>query len=191
MGAAKAKLTAFYKSSILKRFMRRRKSLFRLLDLPAELQLIVYEYVVCYPGPIHISRDPEEMLGRLSDKCSGQLQFYHDSPPPLTRVNRYLRELTMVMYYSSNRFVAYLWCSRGIDWRTARIVRCLRQAGMEGRGWMGELVVYDRGRINIRGGPHVPDYRMCVQLLRLEFKLMGGTLTRDFPDADEFRVTFP
>lgn len=69
----------------------------RLLELPAELRDLIYDFALTSPKPLvtfHLDAYQKD-------------SYTHATQPPLTRVSRQLRYETLPIYYSSNAFVLH------------------------------------------------------------------------------------
>lgn len=165
----------------------------RLLELPAEIQLIICEYVLYSPTPIMMNDDSGPRI-RFRYLSHNHITSSVYRPPALTQVNRLLRYTTLKLHYTINRFVASCEFAHTRNYRAARITLWLQLMGPLHRARLGGLTIYDRNILNLHGG--VKGYRATYDdtyLLLLRFKLeqMGGVLTREYPTAHFFQVTFP
>ncbi|KAK5697989.1 hypothetical protein LTR97_006949 [Elasticomyces elasticus] len=108
----------------------------RLLALPAELRLQIYEYAVLKSRPVIITRR-ETKAGRKAQLIQ----------PALSKTCRSIREDALKIYYSKTRFAATYssWGDRGRkDWRrnASTINRWLRCIGAKNRGLINSLEVF-------------------------------------------------
>lgn len=175
---------------LLNLLKRRRKGPSRLLDLPPELQLIIYEYVLTYPSWISVLLRDCQIRGYCEDKKAHGFRHCHErrrwrTHLALTRVNRYLRNTTLKMYYQRNVFRVDLEYSSGLGDRADKFVRWLRLVGPEYRPLIC-VFVFDKEETNLQEEAKVyaadfasQDSVACLRFLRWELDIMGGTLTRE------------
>ncbi|KAK5740646.1 hypothetical protein LTR17_004451 [Elasticomyces elasticus] len=158
----------------------------RLLALPAELRLQIYEYAVLKSRPVVITRR-EAKAGRKAQRIQ----------PALSQTCRSIREDALKIYYSKTRFAATYssWTDRRPEhWRrnANMINRWLRCIGAKNRGLMSSLEVFDHGTRESTD-PHeiwyLVSHRRLVHIHLKEVAQFGG----DFrPGAKGmFLVRFP
>jgi len=103
------------------------------LDLPAELQLRIFEFVVTSDKPIEIT--PERPVTNR-----------HRLPPALTRTCRIIRHDAIKLYYARNNFRAnYCAPIKGGKSRSDQeiLIRWLRSIGAEKRSLNRSLEIFD------------------------------------------------
>ncbi|KAK3656867.1 hypothetical protein LTR56_002848 [Elasticomyces elasticus] len=129
---------------------------FRLLDLPPELQLRIFECSVCQDGPIVIS--DHATLGKVPvddsiDHTRPAITLYsvaRPTQPALTRTCRSVRVDALKFYYSGNTFTSSYCFSESCDGREdcEVLATWLRGIGATNRGLMGSVEVYDADLTN-------------------------------------------
>lgn len=117
----------------------------RLLSLPPELQLLIWEFAVIEPKPLHLNCPCDSSYGGWTE------EYYEDQArwdagekqppwqPSLTRINRSIRADALPMFYKQNRFQAG-YC---YETDTEIVVDWLRTIGEENRRLLREFYFYD------------------------------------------------
>ena len=124
---------------------------FRLLDLPAELQLRIIEFAVVKDSPVCINlgahahtlvQDPTEKEPQDSWAVV-QKQGQH-LLPSLCQVSKGIRADAVKMYYQKNNFIV-AYCGSGVDEALDRMRKWLSSLGPTRRGLLRELQAVDAG----------------------------------------------
>ncbi|USW55561.1 hypothetical protein Slin15195_G088800 [Septoria linicola] len=125
---------------------------FRLLDLPAELQLRIIEFAVTEQAPIWMTYGAW-LLGKKG--IDGAYDSEHEGEwrsevatrkqPSITRVSRTIRVDAIKMYYENNFFEAG-YCLADVDTHEGEVtIEWLAAIGLENRRRIRDLVVFDTG----------------------------------------------
>ncbi|KAK5735965.1 hypothetical protein LTR17_007800 [Elasticomyces elasticus] len=119
----------------------------RLLDLPVELQLSIYELVVIVHKPLLLNcgcessyRGKDHSERKYADReawSTGTLHAPHE--PNLTRTCRFIRDLTLPIFYKENLFLAH-YC-HAADFEVA--LAWLENIGSKKRELLARLSLFD------------------------------------------------
>ncbi|KAK5696399.1 hypothetical protein LTR17_024237 [Elasticomyces elasticus] len=119
----------------------------RLLDLPVELQLNIYELVVIVDEPLLLNcgcdssyRGKDHSEREDADREaweSGVLHAPHE--PNITRTCRFIRDLTIPIFYKENQFLAHYCHAADFDVALA----WLENIGSQKRGFLARLALFD------------------------------------------------
>lgn len=131
----------------------------RLLELPVELQLAIYELVVVQTGPLLLNcacnssyRNCRSQM--LKDEQAWDTGKRHPPlQPALTQTCRKIRELALPLFYSENVFRASYCDPYGRPPMLPPVIRWLRLIGKENRETLRHLYFYDRNRSQDRNKP--------------------------------------
>jgi len=116
---------------------------FRLLDLPPELRLRIYEHVVIREGPVCITPSSYSTYG-WEDWYSAAAVTCRN-PPPLTCTSKAIREDSLKLYYRMNDFIGgcCVKVSNGRYTELGLLKQWLRRIGAKNRGNIRSLAVID------------------------------------------------
>ena len=121
-----------------------KQTAFRLLDLPAELRLKIYEYTVTQNDSIKITlpdcpcKPKDKQLAH--DIWCAPLSVTQRTPPALTRTCKSIREDALKFYYKGNDFEAGYCLNKGQHDVLLEWLACI---GAEARADMRTLMIYD------------------------------------------------
>lgn len=153
----------------------------RLLSLPPELQLLIWEFSVIEPEPLHLNCPCDSSFGGWTE------EYYEDQArweagekeppwqPSLTRVCRSIRADALPMFYKHNHFQAG-YC---YETDTDMVVDWLKVIGEENRRLMKGFYFYDA---NCRHDANCPKDLKRVQRSQV-VREMGGVLESEY-DGD-------
>ncbi|KAK4956752.1 hypothetical protein LTR10_006280 [Elasticomyces elasticus] len=157
---------------------------FRLLDLPPELQLRIYEFAICSDEPIDITIGQRTKQACISPRAQ----------PALARTCRSIRVDALKFYYSRNIFEAN-YCqevARYDQQSTAVTIAWLHSIGASNRGLISSLQLYDAALIGVDPQGLDDSEDDCLASMMERFvgaTLLGASITRIQPGLH--RVTFP
>ncbi|KAK3640775.1 hypothetical protein LTR56_011652 [Elasticomyces elasticus] len=119
----------------------------RLLDLPVELQLNIYELVVIVDEPLLLNcgcdssyRGKDHSEREDADReawSTGALHAPHE--PNITRTCRFIRDLTIPIFYKENQFLAHYCHAADFDVALA----WLENIGSQKREFLARLALFD------------------------------------------------
>lgn len=150
----------------------------RLLSLPPELQLLIWEFSVIEPEPLHLNCPCDSSYGGWTE------EYYEDQSrweagekeppwqPSLTRVCRSIRADTLPMFYKHNLFQAG-YC---YETDTDMVVDWLKIIGEENRRLMKGFYFFDA---NCRHDANCPKDLKRVQRSQV-VRGMGGVLESEY-----------
>ena len=161
----------------------------RLLELPAELQLAIFEYVVQEPEPLLINCGCDSSYGgdyELLEKAEAAWEagvLHPPVQPTLTRTCRGIRETALPMFYQLNAFRAH-YCSRP---DMSLVMRWLERMGAASRHTIRDFAFWDFNPDFDEESPHSLKKLRRTKL----FREMGGVMqTMEREDCCFHRVTF-
>lgn len=152
----------------------------RLLSLPPELQLLIWEFSVIESEPLHLNCPCDSSFGGWTE------EYYEDQArweagekeppwqPSLTRVCRSIRADALPMFYKHNRFQAG-YC---YETDTDMVVDWLTVIGEENRRLMKGFYFFDA---NCRHDANCPKDLKRVQRSQV-VRAMGGVLESEYGD---------
>lgn len=161
----------------------------RLLQLPAELQLIIFEYAVIEENPLLVNCGCDSSYFRDIEKWHqdqnlwSQGEIRSPSQPALTRTCSMIRNISLPMFYQQNSFRAHYCYETNFD----MAVHWLRMIGQENRRLLKDFCFWDWNPTYDRQMP-----RDMWKVKRSEiFRGMGGSMeTLGSQQCCCHRVTF-
>jgi hypothetical protein len=123
----------------------------RLLELPVEIQLVIYEYAVTEDEPLLVNMPCDSSYrGRYNlesdDKHAWSLGEKHPPlQPSLTKTCRFIRTEALPFFYGCNIF-RMSYCDSSEKVKIA--IRWLTMIGEHNRAWLQQFYLYDRNENN-------------------------------------------
>ncbi|KAK4907355.1 galactokinase [Elasticomyces elasticus] len=168
------------KVSRLTRCQESKQAPFRLLDLPPELQLRIYEFAVCNDEPIDITVGRQTKQPYMSPRAQ----------PALARTCRSICVDALKFYYAGNMFEAN-YCQRERQ-PSAIAIQWLHSIGASSRGLISSLQLYDASLIDDDQESLIGYEDDCLAMMMerfVESPSLGASFAMIRPGLH--RVTFP